>query len=195
MAKIGKSWQKLAKVAKVGYSCQKLSKVATNRKKCKNCHKILQSTNRRPPFTLPATLPITRIFFYYPTRTLPEVKKTLPVTAWLAERDRRMAKPCNIPLSKIFHCQKQLGSGHWIVHWSEVGLSWQAGRQEFLLGIAFNHISRQINGRWMRKRGGYISTVRKLDLKLIWGTRLSMRWVWEVWKLVHWFLETCSTSS
>ena len=27
------------------------------------------------PFTIPATLPVTRIFFHYPTRTLPEVKK------------------------------------------------------------------------------------------------------------------------
>ena len=27
---------------------------------------------------LPATLPVTRIFFHYPTRTLPEVKKPYP---------------------------------------------------------------------------------------------------------------------
>ena len=39
---------------------------------------FLQSTHRRPPYTLPATLPVTRIFFYYPTRTLPEVKKPYP---------------------------------------------------------------------------------------------------------------------
>ena len=30
------------------------------------------------PFTLPATLPATRIFSHYPTRTLPEVKKPYP---------------------------------------------------------------------------------------------------------------------
>ena len=30
------------------------------------------------PFTLPATLPVTRIFCDYPTRTLPEVKKPYP---------------------------------------------------------------------------------------------------------------------
>ena len=30
------------------------------------------------PFTLPATLPVTRIFSHYPTRTLPEVKKPYP---------------------------------------------------------------------------------------------------------------------
>ena len=30
------------------------------------------------PFTLPATLPVTRIFSYYPTLTLPEVKKPYP---------------------------------------------------------------------------------------------------------------------
>ena len=35
-------------------------------------------THGRPPFTLPATLPVTRIFFHYPTRTLPEVKKPYP---------------------------------------------------------------------------------------------------------------------
>ena len=39
---------------------------------------FLLSTHRRPPFTLPATLPVTRIFFYYSTRTQPEVKKTYP---------------------------------------------------------------------------------------------------------------------
>ena len=38
---------------------------------------FLQSTHRWPPFTLPATLPVTRIFFYYPTRS----KKTLLVPA------------------------------------------------------------------------------------------------------------------
>ena len=35
-------------------------------------------THGRPPFTLPATLPVTRIFSHYPTRTLPEVKKPYP---------------------------------------------------------------------------------------------------------------------
>ena len=38
----------------------------------------IQSTHGRPPFTLPATLPVTRIFSHYPTRTLPEVKKPYP---------------------------------------------------------------------------------------------------------------------
>ena len=38
----------------------------------------IQSTHGRPRFTLPATLPVTRIFFHYPTRTLPEVKKPYP---------------------------------------------------------------------------------------------------------------------
>ena len=35
-------------------------------------------THGRPPFTLPATLPVTRIFSHCPTRTLPEVKKPYP---------------------------------------------------------------------------------------------------------------------
>ena len=38
----------------------------------------IQSTHGRPRFTLPATLPVTRIFFHYPTRTLPEVKNPYP---------------------------------------------------------------------------------------------------------------------
>ena len=38
----------------------------------------IQNTHGRPPFTLPATLPVTRIFPHYPTRTLPEVKKPYP---------------------------------------------------------------------------------------------------------------------
>ena len=42
---------------------------------------------------LPATLPVTRIFPHYPTRTLPEVKKkTLPVTACLAPIYKRPYK-------------------------------------------------------------------------------------------------------
>ena len=80
--KIGKSWQKMAKVGKklqklvtVAKSCQKLPQIGKNAKIAIN---FLQSTHRRPPFTLPATLPVTRIFFYYPTRTLPEVKKPYP---------------------------------------------------------------------------------------------------------------------
>ena len=44
----------------------------------KNAINFLQSTHRQPPFTLPGTLPVTRIFFYYPTQTLPEVKKPYP---------------------------------------------------------------------------------------------------------------------
>ena len=39
------------------------------------------------PFTLPATLPVTRIFSHYPTRTLPEVKKPYPSQpAWEGEK-------------------------------------------------------------------------------------------------------------
>ena len=38
----------------------------------------IQNTHGRPPFTLPATLPVTRIFSHYPTRTLPEIKNPSP---------------------------------------------------------------------------------------------------------------------
>ena len=40
-----------------------------------NDETVIQSTHGRPPFTLPATLPTTRIFSHFPTRTQPEVKK------------------------------------------------------------------------------------------------------------------------
>ena len=33
----------------------------------------IKSSHSRPTFTLPATLPVTRILFYYPTRILPEL--------------------------------------------------------------------------------------------------------------------------
>ena len=35
----------------------------------------IYSRHGRPPFTLPAALPVTRIFPHYPTPTLPDVKK------------------------------------------------------------------------------------------------------------------------
>ena len=35
----------------------------------------IPNTHGRPPFTLPATLPVALIFPHYPTPTLPEVKK------------------------------------------------------------------------------------------------------------------------
>ena len=35
----------------------------------------MQNTHGQSRFTLPATLPVTRNFSHYPTRTLPEVKK------------------------------------------------------------------------------------------------------------------------
>ena len=35
----------------------------------------MQNTHGQSRFTLPATLPVTRNFPHYPTRTLPEVKK------------------------------------------------------------------------------------------------------------------------
>ena len=38
----------------------------------------MQNTHGQSRFTLPATLPVTRNFFHYPTRTLPEVKKPYP---------------------------------------------------------------------------------------------------------------------
>ena len=43
------------------------------------CHKLtIAAIMNWRPFTLPATLPVTRIFSHYPTRTLPEVKKPYP---------------------------------------------------------------------------------------------------------------------
>ena len=73
-----------------------------------------KNTHGRPPFTLPATLPVTRIFFYYPTRTLPEVKKTYPSqpghgprgkTVWLLASK---AKEGNIACSALHGIRKYL---------------------------------------------------------------------------------------
>ena len=118
---------------------------------------------------------------------------------WFWNREREREIECQS--RPIFHCQEL--ATELSTDWSELGLSAGqqegqsgSGRSEFLLGIAFSHISScpiNMGGGWGGEGCEADINCRKRLTDLVgWESY----WVWvdtEGSQIIHWFLEACCT--
>ena len=86
------------------------------------------------------------------------VKERLHIHAGFETERERMPKPANIPLSKALVAATELSAGLSC----QVLPQCHTARPEFLLGIAFSHMSWPINGRW-QEEGAWMDEEEKVE--------------------------------